>query len=141
MRLPNMASVGFSKRMLRRVIVAGMALGLVLGHSCSDITSTTLLCEDAAARIYACCDRHAAINCNESGCGSQHPNFTPETAKCLRTASCAALQKAGLCEVPDWQFSIGTICHDGQASCPADFGTCPPTLVAACAALGRLSCP
>jgi len=66
MRLFDLAP---QKRMLRRAIVTCMAAGLLLGHSCSDITTTTLLCEDAASRLYACCTSHAAINCTENGCG------------------------------------------------------------------------
>ena len=117
-----------------------MALGLVLGHSCSDITTSTLLCEDATSRIYQCCAVHAAIDCHENGCSGHHPNFAPETAKCLRSLSCDDLRQAGVCDVPDWQFPIGSTCYDGQATCPGDAGTCAPTIIQACAAVGRLKC-
>ncbi len=139
MRLFDLAP---QKRMLRRAIVTCMAAGLLLGHSCSDITTTTLLCEDAASRLYACCTSHAAINCTENGCGEHHPNFATAIAKCVRSASCDDIRQAGLCEVPDWQFSIATVCHSGTATCSTDAGstTCRPTITEACAALGRLKC-
>lgn len=127
--------------MLRRVIVACMAIGLALGHSCSDITTSTLLCEDAAARLYSCCPTHAQISCVDSGCGESRPNFAAQVATCIRNASCGDIIGAGLCDVPDWQFSVSSVCNNGTATCPSDAGTaCSPTLQSACSALGRLKC-
>jgi hypothetical protein len=127
--------------MLRRVMMACMAVGLVLGHSCSDITTTTLLCEDAAARIYSCCSTHAQISCVDSGCGESRPNFAAQVAKCIRNAGCDDIRQAGLCDVPDWQFSVSAVCSDGIATCPSDAGSdCSATIQSACAALGRLKC-
>lgn len=138
MFLPNAVR---PKRILRRAIVVCMAVGLALGHSCSDITTSTLLCEDAAARLYACCPTHAQISCVDGGCGESRPNFATQVAKCLRNASCGDIVQAGLCDVLDWQFPVASVCHSGTATCISDAGSeCSPAIQSACSALGRLQC-
>lgn len=129
-----------SKRVVRRVLLAAMATGAVFAHSCSDITTSTLLCEDAAARIYACCSSTPQIDCHDNGCAQQRPDFAPATAKCIRSASCETLRSAGLCDVTDWNIPSSASCQNGQAICASDAGPCPTTLMAVCSALGRLTC-
>ncbi|HMY57928.1 MAG TPA: hypothetical protein PKL17_13405 [Pseudomonadota bacterium] len=128
------------KRLWRRLIVATMAAAALFAHSCSDITTSTLLCEDAASRIFECCSAHPAVSCHENGCADQRPNFSQATAKCIRSSSCDALRQAGICDVTDWHMPSYASCIDGQAICQNDGGVCPASVAPACAALGRLTC-
>ena len=126
----------------RWVLAFGVFAGLLFGYSCSNVSTSALLCEDAAARIYTCCDNHAEIACDQStGCGVQD-SFPPEVAKCIRAASCAQISASGLCEVPTWLLEDRATCQQGRAVCFVDgrVTTCDTSIQQACKALGNLQC-
>ena len=142
---------------------------------CDDDKAAEFECEEVAQYVAHCCNNTSRMKCTEtheyelvttSGCDHSpihpyysqrdiEPDFLPESARCVRSASCTEIKDAGLCDVSTFLNPLScayTPCADGStstSSCyskktcatPGQFGECTNYRPAnTCAALARISC-
>lgn len=105
---------------------AAMVLLCAFCVRCETIRADEFECEEAMQRLDECCGEVPALNCNQRvvmACESPQTTELPvslavSASKCIRSASCASLKKAGLCgaELDRLKMSCALLSNRGQAS-------------------------